>query len=326
MSKKTVTVFGATGTAGTACVNEFINHEFFDVRVLARKPGQQERSSSGMTHSADAKQSQYDEWESKGVTIQKVDATLVEELVPALEGTDYVVSCVPLYATESQYPLIFAAKDAGVERFVPSEFGGLYEFEQFLQVRTAHTMMARQKAFIRRVIELAGLDYTIIPAGAWPEYYMIEPVMVPGDPDEPLAWSSGPDVGRIIPHVLAHPASRNAICPVAATAFCSWNELLEARESILGRKVERVYWDLEQYRAAYDATPPGPIKLLLDIGLVLSETPAGMSLVGGNWNKTFLPEFKGTPLDELFLDRIEPFAAAMRAGLIASGDLPPEPA
>jgi len=326
MNKKTVTVFGATGTAGAACVNEFIKHELFDVNVLARKPGQQERSSSGITQSKDEKQLQYDEWESQGVKIKEVDATIVEELVPALEGTDYVVSCVPLYATESQYPLIFAAKDAGVERFVPSEFGGLYEFEQFMQVKTAHTMMARQKGFIRRVIELAGLDFTIIPAGAWPEYYMVEPVMVPGDPDEPLAWSTGTDVGRIIPHVLAHPASRNAICPVAATAYCSWNELLEARERILGRKVERVYWDLEQYRTAYEATPPGAIKLLLDIGLVLSETPAGISLVGGNWNKTFLPEFKGTPLDELFLDRIEPFVAAMRAALIAAGELPPDTA
>ena len=133
MGKKTVTIFGATGTAGVACVNAFINHELFDVNVLARKPGQQERSSSGMTKSAEAKQAQYDEWEGKGVTIKEVDATIVEELVPALEGTDYVVSCVPLYATESQYPLIFAAKDAGVERFVPSEFGGLYEFEQFSQ-------------------------------------------------------------------------------------------------------------------------------------------------------------------------------------------------
>lgn len=324
MSKKTVSIFGATGTAGVACVNAFIEHELFDVNVLARKPGQQERSSSGVTQGADEKQKQYDEWEQQGVTIKQVDATLTEELVPALVGTDYLVSCVPLYATESQYPLIFAAKDAGVERFVPSEFGGLYEFEQFLPLRTPHTMMSRQKAFIRRVIELAGLDFTIIPAGAWPEYYMIEPVMVPGDPDEAIAWSTGSDVGRIIPHVLAHPASRNAICPVAATAYCSWNEMLEARESFLGRKVERVYWDPEQFRATYDATPPGPIKLLLDIGLVLSESTAGMSMVAGNWNKTYLPEFQGLPLDELFRDHVEPFVAAMKADLIATGQLPEE--
>jgi uncharacterized protein YbjT (DUF2867 family) len=322
MGKKTVTIFGATGTAGVACVNEFINHELYDVRVLARRSGQQERSSSGMTKSAEQKQAQYDEWTSKGVTVQEVDVTIAEELVPALEGTDYVVSCVPLYATESQYPLIFAAKDAGVERFVPSEFGGLYEFEQFSQLRTSHTMMARQKSFIRRVIELAGLDFTIIPAGAWPEYYMVEPVMVPGDPDEPLAWSTGTDVGRIIPHVLAHPASRNAICPIAATTYCSWNELLSAREEFLGRKVERVYMDFEAYRAAYEATPPGPVRLLLDIGYVISDSTAGMSLVGGHWNKTFLPEFKGMPLDKLFSDVVEPFAAAMTAQLVDSGQMP----
>lgn len=324
MSKKTVSVFGATGTAGAACVNEFINHDLYDVRVLARKPGQQERSSSGMTKSAEEKKAQYDEWTIKGVAIQEVDVSIAEELVPAFEGTDYVVSCVPIYATESQYPLIFAARDAGVERFVPSEFGGLYEFEQFSQLRTSHTMIARQKAFIRRVIELAGLDYTIIPAGAWPEYYMVEPVMVPGDPDEPLAWSTGTDVGRIIPHVLAHPASRNAICPVAATAYLSWNELLAAREEFLGREVQRVYMDRDQFQAAYDTTPPGPIKMLLDIGLVLSDSTAGMSLVAGNWNKTFLPEFKGMPLDELFRDRVEPFAEALKAELIATGQIPAE--
>jgi len=48
-----------------------------------------------------------------------------------------------------------------------------------------------------------------------------------------------------------------------------------------------------------------------------------MSLFG-NWNATFLPDFRGTPLPELFRDRIEPFVAAVRAELIASGELPPE--
>jgi hypothetical protein len=33
MSKKTASIFGATGTAGVACVNEFINHELFRDRV-----------------------------------------------------------------------------------------------------------------------------------------------------------------------------------------------------------------------------------------------------------------------------------------------------
>lgn len=312
--KKTVTVFAATGVAGSACVEELLRQQQFNVRVLLRESGQQEKSSSGAARSGDDKQKQRDDWRARGVEVRSADVTDHSELIPALDGTDYLVSCVPLFATESQYPLIWAAKEAGVERFVPSEFGYIYEWEQFWPTDTVHKVMARQKAFIRRVIELAGLDFTIIPAGLWPEYYMLEPVSVMGDGEQKFAWSSGRDVGRIIPHVLAHPASRNAVCPVAATAYCSWNELLEVRERLLGRKVARNYLGPEQWKEAYAAQGPGALKYILAIGVAATECPEGMPL-WANWNALHLPDFKGTPLDELFPDYIEPFVEAMQASL-----------
>jgi len=321
MTRKTVTVFGATGTAGSACVDELVRQQRFNVQVLARKGGQQEKSSLGVANSDQGKQQRYAKWSSDGVTIKSVDVTDHSDLIPALRGTDYLVSCVPYPATESQYPLIFAAREAGVERFVPSEFGAIYEFEQFWPTETSHRTMARQKAFIRRVIELAGLDFTIIPAGLWPEYYMLEPVAIMGDADRKVSWSTGRDVGRIIPHVLAHPLSRNAICPVAATAYCSWNELLAVRERMLGRKVARNDLGAADWKASYERQPPGVLKELLAIGVLCTEGAEGMSL-WANWNGTFLPEFKGTPLAELFPGYIEPFVAAARAALIASGELP----
>jgi hypothetical protein len=63
------------------------------------------------------------------------------------------------------------------------------------------------------------------------------------------------------------------------------------------------------------------LKELLAIGVLCTEGAEGMSL-WANWNGTFLPEFKGTPLAELFPGYIEPFVAAARAALIASGELP----
>ena len=317
MTRKTVTVFAASGTAGRACVNELLAQDVFDVRVLKRKPGQQEKSSSGVLLSADDKQPMWDDWASRGVSIREADVTDHGELIPALEGTDYLVSCVPLFATESQYPLIFAAQQAGVERFVPSEFGYIYEWEQFWPTPSVHRTMAKQKAFIRRVIELAGLDFTIIPAGLWPEYYMIEPVAVMGDGERKFAWSCGPDVGRIIPHVLAHPASRNAVCPVAATAYCSWNELLDAREQALGRKVERTYLNAEQWKAAHAAETNPLIKAIMAIGVAATECPEGMPL-WAHWNALHLPQFKGTPMAELFPNIVEPMAEGMKATLDAS--------
>jgi uncharacterized protein YbjT (DUF2867 family) len=312
--KRTVTVFAATGVAGSACVEELLRQGEFNVRVLVRKAGQQEKSSSGATRSGDDKHKQRDGWMARGVEVRSADVTDHGELIPALEGTDYLVSCVPLFATESQYPLIWAAREAGVERFVPSEFGYIYEWEQFWPTDTVHRTMARQKAFIRKVIELAGMDFTIIPAGLWPEYYMLEPVGVMGDGEQKFAWSTGRDVGRIIPHVLAHPASRNAICPVAATAWCSWNELLDVRERVLGRRVARNYLASAQWKAAYAAQPPGALKYILAIGVAATECPEGMPL-WANWNALHLPDFKGTPLEDLFPGYIEPFVATMRASM-----------
>jgi uncharacterized protein YbjT (DUF2867 family) len=115
MTGKTVTVFGATGTAGSACVEELIRLRTFNVQVLARKRGQQEKRSALAPHGDDAKQRLYARWRASGVEIKFADATDHAELIPALRGTDYLVSCVPINATESQYPLIWAAKEEGAE-------------------------------------------------------------------------------------------------------------------------------------------------------------------------------------------------------------------
>lgn len=311
--KKTVTVYGATGVAGSACVEEMLEQGLFNVQVLLRQGQDRDCSTLGARGEAD-KQALYSGWRERGVKLIEADVASHASLIPELQGTDYLVSCAPYAATESQYALIYAAREAGVERFVPSEFGFIYEWEQFWPTDTEHRAMAQQKAFIRRVIELAGLDYTIIPAGLWIEYYMLEPVAVMGDGNNRMSWSSGHDVGRIIPHVLAHPASRNAVCPVAATTYCSWNELLDARERVLGRKVERLYLDAAAWKTAYSAQPPGPIKTVMAIGVAATQCPEGMPL-WANWNGLHLPEFKGTPLDELFPNYIEPFVAAMQASL-----------
>lgn len=313
-NRKTVTVFAATGVAGSACVEELLRQDLFDVQVLVRASGQQEKSSSGLLNAEDSKKKRWEDWQRRGVVVRSADVTDHASLIPALEGTDYLVSCVPLFATESQYPLIWAAKEAGVERFVPSEFGFIYDWEQFWPTDNAHKTAARQKVFIRKMIEMAGLDFTIIPAGLWIEYFMAEPVAVMGDGNTRFSWSTGRDVGRIIPHILAHPASRNAVCPVAATAYCTWNELLEIREGLLGRKVARHYLSNEDWKRIYAAEPDGPMKAILGIGVAATECPEGMTL-WANWNALHLPEFKGTPLETLFPEYIEPRVSELQGAL-----------
>lgn len=57
------------------------------------------------------------------VTVEKVDYGSVESLKAALQGQDAVVSSIATVAIGSQNPLIDAAVQAGVKRFIPSEFG-----------------------------------------------------------------------------------------------------------------------------------------------------------------------------------------------------------
>ena len=89
--KKTVTVFAATGVAGSACVEELLRQDVFKVQVLARKSGQQEKSSSGAVRGSDDKQRQWDDWQQRGVVVRTADVTDHSELIPALEGTDYLL-------------------------------------------------------------------------------------------------------------------------------------------------------------------------------------------------------------------------------------------
>ena len=57
------------------------------------------------------------------------------------------------------------------------------------------------------------------------------------------------------------------------------------------------------------------MKYILAIGVAATECPEGMPL-WANWNALHLPEFKGTPLEELFPGYIEPFVAAMQASTV----------
>ena len=88
------------------------------------------------------------------------------------------------------------------------------------------------------------------------------------------------------------------------------------RERLLGRKVERVYLNGEQFKAAYAQQSGGGAEVLLGIGVAATECPEGMPL-WANWNGTYVPEFKGTPLEELFPKVIEPFVEATKAAMAA---------
>jgi uncharacterized protein YbjT (DUF2867 family) len=100
MAYKKVAIAGATGNLGPSIVNELVN-QGFEVTVL---------SSSGNTSSLPS-----------AVKVIKVDYSSQDSLISALRGHEAFISAIPKH--QEQPALIDAAIAAGVQRFIPSEFG-----------------------------------------------------------------------------------------------------------------------------------------------------------------------------------------------------------
>ncbi|KAI1628043.1 hypothetical protein EDD37DRAFT_624079 [Exophiala viscosa] len=96
-----VTVVGGSGLTGAEIVRHLLRANF-DVSVLSRA------SSNAQIPN--------------GAKVIKTDYTH-DSLVAALKGQDAVVSAMATFHLEQQFPIIDAAAEAGVRRFIPSEYG-----------------------------------------------------------------------------------------------------------------------------------------------------------------------------------------------------------
>ncbi|CAG8684479.1 9385_t:CDS:2, partial [Funneliformis mosseae] len=111
----------------------FLNDGSYKVKILRRKPENVNANASSLAE--------------RGAEIVYADYSQKDELVKALKGTDVLISTVRTQGNndtfyDAQLPLLTSAKEAGVKRFIPSEFGS----------------------------EFPGLEYTIINNGVFSEY------------------------------------------------------------------------------------------------------------------------------------------------------------
>ncbi|KAJ4421078.1 hypothetical protein N0V82_003982 [Gnomoniopsis sp. IMI 355080] len=139
-----VAVAGATGNLGPAIVEQLVSAGFA-VTALTRKGG-------ARTFPA-------------GVSAVEVDYDSVDSLVAALQGQDAVVSTLNDAFVPAQLKLIEAASQAGVKRYIPSEFGcdTLNPKTAALPVFSGGKIVV-QKA-LREKAEAGSLSYTLVVNG-----------------------------------------------------------------------------------------------------------------------------------------------------------------
>ncbi|KAI1652957.1 isoflavone reductase family protein [Daldinia decipiens] len=233
-----VGIVGATGRTGSSVLNGLLASETqFDITVLARPT----------SINSEAK----NELKSRGIRI--VDADLngpKDDLVKAVTGIDIIISCIAFPRLGDQIPLVEAAKQAGVKRFVPSNFS--------TPAPRGVMDMYDEKDDILAAIQRLYLPYTVIDIGWWIDQsvpaipsgrtdHVCNRVLdiIPGDGSVPMAYTNFPDIGTYVAKIIADPRTLNKKV-FAHTETLSAIQMRELLEELGGEKVARNYMSADE--------------------------------------------------------------------------------
>ncbi|KAL6799327.1 NAD(P)-binding protein [Trichoderma sp. SZMC 28013] len=153
---RNVAVAGASGNIGSYVLKALLQANF-NVTVLTRsqKPGA---------------------YDSK-ITVVEVDFTSVSSLTSALQNQDAIVSTVGKDGLEAQKLLIDAAIAAGVQRFIPSDYGVCTTSPKVLGF-PFYSTLATVRQYLEDKAATGALSYTVVAIGSFLEYVLMTPAVV----------------------------------------------------------------------------------------------------------------------------------------------------
>jgi nucleoside-diphosphate-sugar epimerase len=201
----------------------------------------------------------------KGVDI--VHGDLAADTVDALAATfghfDTVIGCTGFVGGPgTQRKITAAVLQAGVERYVPWQFGVDYDvvgrnsgqevFDEQSDVRD----MLREQSKTQWIIVSTGMftSFLFEPAFGVVDFQDGE-VHALGSWGNRLTVTTPDDIGRLTAAILAHePRLANEVVYVAGDTF-SYAQLADMVERHLGRPVGRTLWDMDRLRAEVAAHP-----------------------------------------------------------------------
>jgi len=187
-----------------------------------------------------------------------VDYSDKESIKGALTGIDVVISTIAAVALGSQVGIAEAAKEVGVQLFVPSEFGGATEG------KTEGLLGA--KAGIQDQLRAVGIPYALFYTGVfadttWAPLLSLDVtsgrVSVGGDGNKRISFTSRADIARYLSYVLTRlPAEqlKNRSFTIAGDTK-SFNEIFKAYDAKTGKKLEVTYIPLSDLDARIVANP-----------------------------------------------------------------------
>jgi nucleoside-diphosphate-sugar epimerase len=247
----TVAVAGGTTGIGSNVVREILATKKHQVVVLSR--------------------SERPALEKQGVSVRVVDYTSPDGLKSALQGIHTVISCIWSFGPEfgsSQLALLQAAQDAGVKRFVPSDWAT----DKYDAVGAYAA-----KATVWNGVKASGLEYTRFINGIWMNLWGLgtardeaealsgyagppflidlkkRTALIPGDGSQKLVFTNMRDVGKFVAASLDlkqwDPDSK------IVGDSKSYGEVVKLAERITKASFEKTYYPETQIKTVLAGNP-----------------------------------------------------------------------
>lgn len=266
-----VLVAGGTGAIGTFITKALVASKKFDcVLVLTRGRGESKAKAANLS--------------TEGANIVTADYAKHASLVDALKGVDIVVCALNGYALTSQLPLIKAAKEAKVKRFVPSEYS-------LDPSRTPSTGFCKVQKEIQQEVKISGLEYIFYGTGAFTDadYTWVgidiekNKASIVGDGNTKISFTWREDIARFIAHTVSSPASKNKVLNIEGDAK-TLNEVVQIVENKKGIKMDVTYTTVDKVVEAMNkAKASGDMGLMQEVqvycatGLLHMSNPSVLS-------------------------------------------------
>lgn len=239
---KNVIIAGASGNLGPAILKALLDSGRFNVTVITRE-------ASKATFPSAAK-------------VIKVDYTSLESLTSAFQGQDAIVSTLGALALSDQTRLIDAAIAAGVQRFLPSEFGSDLANPKARALPVYAAKVEVEEYLEDKAKSTPKFSYTIVRNGFFLDWGLQVGFIVNGKDFKPTIYGSGDQefsatslaaVGQAVVGVFSHPAdTANRVVYVEQIALTQ-NKILSLWKKLTpGKTWEPVHADLDAIKAASD--------------------------------------------------------------------------
>jgi len=234
---KNVLIVGATGNLGPNIVKALVNNGH-QVSALMRP-----------TSIADTSKTQ--PLTDQGVELLEGSFEDHDSLKRACSNKDVVISCAGGDQLMNQIHLARAAKDAGVERFIPSEFG----LDPFLAEKGSCDLFDA-KAAVQAQIKETGIGFTPIYTNGFMEFWAtglgeLGPQSPPdrakifGDGNMPAYMTALSDIGQYTAAIIEDPETIDKEVLIS-TSSSTQNEMISLWEDISGKEVEKEFVSTEQ--------------------------------------------------------------------------------